>query len=339
MANKAKKKQVKDTKEEKFDFNEEIVIGLTRIEDEHEENKKKSKKGNKVSKKNSKKNSYKKKNDNKEQGDFLKENKPKNKPEKKLTKKQELARRKRKAIFRVIKWTSLIMIIIGGTIYTLLSPIFNIKNISVVGNSKISNDEIISLSKIQIDNNMFKYQAKKIQDNIKQNAYIESIKVKRKLPDSIELIVEERKATYMIQIANAYAYIDNQGYILEISDKDEKLPILLGTETMQEEIHAGNRLCTEDLKKLNDVLKIMESANSNGIANLITKINIKDSTNYILTLSSNKKTVYLGDISNLSTKMLWIIKFNEEERNAKGIIFLNMNLNNENSKPYFRKDV
>jgi len=261
------------------------------------------------------------------------------KPKKKLTKQQELAFRKRRVIFRIIKWTSCIAIVIGGIIYTLLSPIFNIKNINVVGNSKISVDEIISLSTVETENNMFKYNAKKIKQNIKQNAYIENVQLIRKLPDTIEFVVEEREATYIIQIGNAYAYIDNQGYILEISDKKLDLPLLEEIQTIQEDIQVANRLCDNDLIKLNDILKIMESANSNEISNLITKINIKDSNNYILTMQSKNKIIYLGDISNLSTKMLWIIRFNEEEGKTKGEIFLNMNLNNKNSKPYFRKQI
>ena len=52
-----------------------------------------------------------------------------------------------------------------------------------------------------------------------------------------------------------------------------------------------------------------------------------------------KKTVHIGDSSNLSTKMLWILKFNEIEGNTAGEIILNMNLHDENSKPYFRKKV
>ena len=52
------------------------------------------------------------------------------KQNKKLTKKQELQRKRRKFVFRIIKWLMLLGIIIGGIIFALLSPIFNIKNIN-----------------------------------------------------------------------------------------------------------------------------------------------------------------------------------------------------------------
>ena len=72
---------------------------------------------------------------------------------------------------------------------------------------------------------------------------------------------------------------------------------------------------------------------------MITKIDITNQNDYILTLQKKKKVVYLGDTSNLSTKMLWILTFNELEGNIEGEIILNMNLNDENNKPYFRKKV
>lgn len=256
-----------------------------------------------------------------------------------LTPKEKLAKKKRMAIFRIIKWLTLLGIIIGGTIYALLSPIFNIKIISVMGNSQISIDEIISLSGLQLEQNMFNFKSYDIVQNIKQNAYIDEVKVSRKIPDTVEIIVAERKASFIIQFANAYAYINNQGYILEISEKKQDLPLITGIKTEQEEIQVGKRLCTEDLKKLGDVLKIIEASISNDIYGLITKIDITNQNDYILTLQKKNKVVYLGDTSNLSTKMLWILKFNELEGNTEGEIILNMNLNDENNKPYFRKKV
>lgn len=325
----------KNTKDEKFNFDEEIIIGLKRIDED------KSSKSKTLQTKKDNKNKIKPKKNVKNKQVNSKKQPVNNQPNKKEinTQKQNIINKKRKAILRLIKWTSLIIIIIGGVIYALLSPMFNIKTINVVGNSKISSDEIISLSKIELEKNMFQHSKKEIIKNIKENAYIEEVQVKRKIPDTIEVTITERKATFKFQIANAYAVINNQGYILEVSDKTDDLPIIVGIETPQENIQPGNRLCEDDLKKLGDVLKIMESANSNDVANLITKIDITDHNNYKLILQKKNKTVHLGDTSNLSTKMLWIIEFNEIEGNTKGEIMLNMNLNDEKSKPYFRKSI
>lgn len=382
---KANKNIEKNTKDEKINFDEEVFIGLKRIdEDKHKTGKKKSNneknkknknakvknkeknlktvnkeneqeentiilenieiigtkqntKQNREDKKTKKQNKSKVSQNSNNQGQIKKNTKQKK--QKKLTPQQQLAKKKRQAIFRIVKFITLIGIIIAGIIYALLSPIFNIKTISVIGNSQISVDEIISLSGLQLEQNMFKYRTEDVIQKIKENAYINTVKVTRKIPDTIEILVSEREASFMIQFANAYAYINNQGYILEISDKKQELPIITGIETEQENIQVGSRLCTEDLKKLGDVLKIVESSISNNIYDLITKIDVTNQSDYILTLQEKKKVVYLGDTSNLSTKMLWILKFNEIEEDTEGEIILNMNLNDENNKPYFRKKV
>lgn len=329
------KSKEEGTKDERFNFDEEIIIGLKRIDEPKKEEKKKPKNKNKKNLSN-----------NKEKQDIKKENirpnpnKVKLKAkEKKMSPKQILAKKKRQAVFRLVKWTSLVLIIIGAIIFTIMSPIFNVKNIKVEGNSYLSEEQVISLSRIEIENNMFKYNKKEIIKNIKENAYIENVEVKRSIPDTIEIKITERKTSFMIQFANAYAYINNQGYILEISNKALEYPILTGFSTPVEELQERRRLNKEDLKKLSDVLEIMESATSNEIASLITEINIENSDNYVLELKSKNKVVNLGDTSNLSTKMLWIQTFNKLEGSTKGEIMLNMNLNDDKNKPYFRRNI
>ena len=372
-ANKNKKiNEVQNTKDNnKFSFDDEIVIGLRQINPEpinNEKNKNKktnSKKSEKTSGKkikktysDNKRNRKKKKKktqdeyyrmDNINQEDINQENivrgktqKNYNEPKKqnkKLTKKQELQRKRRKFVFRIVKWLMLLGIIIGGIIFALLSPIFNIKEISVSGNAQISSQTIISLSSLTIDQNIFNFRTSEIVDNIKENAYIDSVKVSRKFPDTVDIEVEERVTTFMLVYGNAYVYINNQGYILEITSEKGDHPILTGFKTPTNQLVAGNRLTEEDLEKLNDVLKIMEATSSgeSKIGNLITEINISDSSNYILTLSKEKKQVYLGDVTDLSTKVLWLNQFIEREKKNEGIIYLNMNLNED--MPYFRESV
>ena len=227
----------------------------------------------------------------------------------------------------------------GGIVFAMLSPMFNITSIVVNGNSKISSETIISLSGLEIDQNIFRFNSNNVKNNIKQNAYIDSVEIKREFPDTIEIVVEEREPTFMLTYGNAYVYINNQGYILEITSKKGDFPILTGYETPSEQIIEGNRLNTEDLGKLNDVLKIMEAISSGGnkVIDLITSIDISNSTNYILTLDKEKKTIYLGDTSNLSTKVLWINRLLEEEKKNEGTMYLNINLNTD--LPYFREKV
>ena len=408
--NKKQKKVVDvvgETKEDKFSFDQEIVIGLKRLDEPKPVNKKKKKKlsqkekkrlkqekkAKKINEKNKKKskdtyynaqvrenkklkksgnkgkqNSKVQNNYNDYTDDIIKtkylqddvdsyddryftntststintENrkttKQKNKNTK-LTEKQKIAKKRRKLVLKICKWLTLFCIIIGAIIYAMLSPIFNITSIEVSGNSKISSETILSLSGLAINQNIFNFSTSQVKNNIKQNAYIESVEISRRFPDKVEISVEERVATFVLAIGNAYAYINNQGYILEITSNKGSYPIISSYETPVEQIKEGSRLVTEDLEKLNDVLRIMEaiSIGDNNISKLITQINIQDKTNYILTLEKEKKNIYLGDTSNLSTKVLLINQILKEEKDNEGTIYLNVNLNTES--PYFRETV
>ena len=55
-------------------------------------------------------------------------------------------------------------------------------------------------------------------------------------------------------------------------------------------------------------------------------------------LEAEKKKIYLGDTSNLSNKMLYILAIIEQEKGKDGDIFVNGDLNNK-FQPYFRERV
>ena len=340
MSKKLKEKSKNTQKDSTFNVDNEIIIGIKTLPNPEENKKKTQKRKNEKIKnttKKSKTTKTKKKTKNKEEEFELKlgiedekvKPKKKKKKTKKLTKKQEIARKKRKAFLRLVKWATLILLLIGGGIGFLLSSFFNIKKIEIVGNNKLTRDEAISLSQIEIEENTFKLSKNKIEKNIKQNAYVESVKIKRNLPSTILIEIEERVPTYMITFANAYAYINNQGYFVEISKEKLELPIITGYATKEEDIQLGERLCTEDLQKLDDILQIMKAAESNEIANIVTKINISDKQDYVLELKSEKKTVHVGDTSNLSTKMLYIKEIIEQNKKIEGEILVNTDLNNK----------
>lgn len=371
MSNRAKEKSKnKNTKDKEIlDLDNEIIIGIKSLpkvpkskkaKPQVKENKKGSTKNKQKNSKNAKgkinnknhkrkeaiKENAKKKRQNDDvelrlgiEDEIYKEQRKKQvKKKPKLTKKQqEIARKKRKIIFRLIKWTSLVLLLIGGSIYFLLSSFFNIDNIVIVGNEKITQETIISLSGIELEQNTFKISKNKVEQAIKTNAYIDSVRIKRKLPETIEIQVVERKPAYMLTLGNAYVYMNTQGYLLEISQEKLEAPVITGILTPEDQIQEGNRLCTEDLQKLSSVIQIMDSANNNEIGKLITKINISDKQDYILELKSEKKNVHVGDTSNLSTKMLYVKKVLQNEKKKEGDIFVNTDLSTKGA--VFREKV
>ena len=260
--------------------------------------------------------------------------------EKPVLKKSNIKKEKKKINkkSKIIKYLCIVFLLIIAILLFFMSPIFNLEEIRIYGNNKITSTECINLSKLEIGQNIYKLNKRQIKKNLRQNAYIDEISITRKLPNIIEITIKERKATFMLELENGeYAYINNQGYILEKNNNKLEAITIIGFSTKIENINVGNRLSDSDLNKLETVLKIVDTAQNNGILEYITKIDIKDKNNYTLILENEQKTVYLGDASSISTRMLYVKAIIEKEKDRPGEIFVNGNLNTD--KAYFREQV
>lgn len=263
-------------------------------------------------------------------------NKNKRKNSNNITKnKSKKPNTKKKKNLKIIKWITIIILFIVAVVLFMMSSLFNIKQIVVINNSKISSDEIITLSELKPGINMFKITNKKIRDKIKSNAYIDNVKIKRNLNGTVTLDVAERKATYMLKLDKTYVYINNQGYMLEISEKQLKVPLITGFSTTNEEIQVGNRLNIEDLNRLEDVIKIIESSKNSPLANIITGIDISNPSNYKLKIANEGKTVSFGEMVNINVKLQMVGTVIEAEKGKKGEIYFQ----DGSTKAIFREEV
>lgn len=262
--------------------------------------------------------------------------KNKKKKIKKVSNIKKVKKQQNKARKLIIKISIISLLIIILAIVLASSEIFNIKEISVSGIDKLTQNEIISFSNVKIDDNIFKINFGKTKSLIKENPYVEEVSIKRKIPNKIEICVKERKVKYMLQLAESYIYVDGQGYILEISKEKRGVPILLGIFTDLSNIETGDRLVKEDLIKLNTVNKIVGTCKNYEIYSLLTKIDMTEESNFVIYFEGEGKLAYIGDATDLNTKVLWIKTILEQNKQVSGKIFVNMDLNIK--RPYFRAE-
>ena len=262
--------------------------------------------------------------------------KKRNKKIKKVSNIKKIKKQQNKVRKIAIKICLIIILIIILSIILASSEIFNVKEISVLGKDKLSENEVISFSQIEIGENIFKINFSKVKKLLKENPYVEDVSVKRVFPNKIEITIDERKVKYMLQLAESYIYIDGQGYVMEISKEKKEVPILLGILTDLSNIEPADRLNKEDLIKLNTINKIVVTAENYEILKLITKIDITDTSEYILYLENEGKQAYIGDASDLTNRILWVKAIIEQNQGVSGKIFVNMDLNVR--KPYFREE-
>ena len=348
---KMKKKNPEPMNDNMFNIDNEIVIGVTVLPDKKKGNQNNKQVKNKKGQAKKKGKNTKNKN-NRQQTNFdiyddrinnnynrKNPNKKKRKQYKKISPEEERKRRIRKEkrlkiIKAILKIILFIAIIAGIAAFLLVSPVFNINEISVSGNNKIQATEIESLSQLNIEQNIFRFSKETVKNNIKQNAYIDSVEIKRKLPNKIEINVTERTPAYQIKFGNAFAYIDEKGNILEINEEDLKLPLITGYKTQVEDFKAGNMMQEEDFTKLDTVNSIIRVSKSNEIYDMITSIDITNDEEYKVEFKGEGKTAYLGDASNINDRILLLKEILLKEKGNQGEIFIN-----DLNKVFFREKV
>lgn len=247
----------------------------------------------------------------------------KDKPPKKKKKSKNVWKKIKAILLTLLKIALILATIAGIGAFLFISPVFNIVEIKVENANKISNNTYISLSGLKTEENIFRINKSKIREGIKTESYVEEVEIKRELPGTVILTVQERKPEYKIEKnGGLYMYIDKNGYYLEDMTENINLPIIKGIKTDIENLTPGNRMLEEDLGKFNDLIKIVDGMKSNNIEIEPLIINISDKNTYILEFVSEGKKVILGDISNISTKMIWIKYFMTNEENKRGTIHL-----------------
>lgn len=183
-------------------MDDEIIIGL-----EHPENEMPKKKNKKATKKVA----------SKKTKDKDKKNKPKKKQENKS----------KKPLFVII----FLVLFICGLVFLLFSSFFKIQKVEIKNNSRVTEEEIEALCNFDSYRNIFWANTLNISKDLEQNAYIEEVKVHKRLPCTLVVEVKERVPKFMLQIADSFVYINNQGYLLEVSTENIGLPIILGFKT------------------------------------------------------------------------------------------------------------
>ena len=101
-------------------------------------------------------------------------------------------KRRKLRINRVIILLLFVFMICFGVILFIRSDFFSLKNIKIVNNDILTKTEVKNLSNINTGKNLFSYDIEKIKTNINKSKYIEYVKVKRRIPNSIIIDVKEK---------------------------------------------------------------------------------------------------------------------------------------------------
>jgi cell division protein FtsQ len=138
--------------------------------------------------------------------------------------------RRKKANRRLIMLLALFFILIASVIY-FQSPLSKVKEITISGNESYSDDYIVEKSGLSLDSNVWKIRKSEVEDNLEKVQEIKQANVNVKLPNMVEIELEEySRLAYISKGKNFYPVLEN-GNILGEKQIDEipvNAPILIG---------------------------------------------------------------------------------------------------------------
>lgn len=131
-------------------------------------------------------------------------------------------RKKKRYFLRLL----IVLAICIGAYFLAHIDYFDLDGLTVAGNKEITDETIIKLSEIKVGESVFDAHTNAAERKIKKNLYIEKVKVKRKLPNIIEIVVEERAGKAQFVKGKKFVITDNEGKVLEISKEEKKVTMV-----------------------------------------------------------------------------------------------------------------
>ncbi len=203
----------------------------------------------------------------------------------------------------------LIFFIITTIFLLLYTDFFLIKEIEVIGNDYVQDNEVLRTSNIEIGMNIFKFNSSKIENNILLHSFIKDAKITRYYPDKVSLSIQEREIACIIPFEDGtFLYIDDEGVVMEKNQslKTYNNPLITGLEEVSFII--GKPIEINPVWFKNSILKIINILKENDLLKEISEIHILDDLN--LQLYTNAGSVIkIGNDSILEKKIEFVRTF------------------------------
>lgn len=192
----------------------------------------------------------------------------------------------------------------------LLTPTFDINEIKIYGNSVLKRKDIIRNAGIVENENIFSINTGEIEDNIMSMGYIESVKVKRRLPSTIVITVEEEVGVAYLKAEEGYVILAADGRCIEITDgisdkqqsiKAPSLPMIKGLKNVKYKI--GKTIKSEDKEQLDALLLCLREFLKNNYVFNMREIDVSDLQQIKFYYRSKDLCVSIGSTDKIGYKM------------------------------------
>lgn len=217
-------------------------------------------------------------------------------------------RKKKRKATKIIFIFFIIGILISGIYLLLTLENFNLVKVNLNETSKYSKQDIVNKAGIEVGKNIFIEYFKSDKKAVTTLPYVESIKLRLKLPNEININVVERTSKYFAydKDSGKFFSLSEDGYILEEVDINKKTndEILITGITFDNDVMLGKKINDIDLSKIDIYKKIEKEFKKDNISGNITKVSFENSLTTI-TINDKLNIIFPND-TDLEYKMVFL---------------------------------
>ncbi|MFD1018084.1 cell division protein FtsQ/DivIB [Thalassobacillus hwangdonensis] len=122
--------------------------------------------------------------------------------------------RKRRANIRLIFYLTILFFLVAIVVY-LQSPLSHVRDVSIVGNTHVSDQKLIDMSHVTKEDNFWKVDKDAVAELVNVHPEIAAASVDRKLPGTIEINVDEYERVGYVKVDGSYYPILENGERLD----------------------------------------------------------------------------------------------------------------------------
>ena len=171
-------------------------------------------------------------------------------------KEERAIKRKKRKIKFFIK-LGIFLLLCGLIVFLLKSPLFDVKEFTVEGNSYYTDDEILVMGNCKTGGNIFiGTDVRDIKSRLEKDAYMASVKVKRILPDTIKIQLAEKRQVAAIVYGEQYVAVDGSGTVLRKTGVMPEITVLKGLTISK--LSVGEKVEAEEKVLLRQTLQMLD---------------------------------------------------------------------------------
>ena len=199
--------------------------------------------------------------------------------------KTKRGRRNGRRLFKGIVFLAICGAVIGFFVYV---PFFTLKEVKLTGAENLTVEDILRVGDIYIGEPIFELETDKVTSRLAQDLRIESVKVRRIVPNTLEVTLKERKPLATIVCDYGYLDLDKNGKIIDSYKNLREMNIPMITGSRIQDKYIGDDVEDELLKK---ILNFLQKLDAESLEKLSEVAIISE--DYIVAYTATEKSVQI----------------------------------------------